>query len=204
MSRVGDVDEVLEVPPLGMETAEELGEAILSIYQPEALEGPTCLDTGSWIERRLPPTGVHVYPRDDAEMPDMEGYTDADECTHDERIIVIRESYWDEAFAGGRRAHRAKSTVFHELGHAILHIPYLLRRRAAAKAPGELALRRAAWREVPAFKNAEWQAWAIAGSVAMPRRTLAMLPRVTVEIVAEVYGVSHSFARSHLKRLKIG
>lgn len=204
MSRVGiDGDEVLEVPPIAMATAERLGELVLELFEPDALVRPTDIDVRPWIEERLPLRGIHVYPQHDASMPDMEGFTDPDECTEDHSVIVIRESYWNGIFDDGMMKNRAKTTVLHELGHAILHVPHLIRRRAATP-PGALVLRRGTWKEIPPFRNAEWQAWALAGAIAMPRRTLLQLGgRLTVARVASTYGVSEGFARAHLKRLKM-
>lgn len=203
MSRVGNEgEEVLEVPPLRMATAERLGEAVLEEFEPTALQRPMSLDLGEWVERLLPARGINIYPADDATMPDMEGFTDPDDCTENRSTIVLRESLWDALLYQGSAANRAKATVLHELGHVILHIPFLLRSRQAVLL-GASVLRRAAWGQVPAFRNAEWQAWAFAGSVAMPRRTILMLDSINPGEVARVYGVSDAFAASHLKRLKL-
>ncbi len=56
---------------------------------------------------------------------------------------------------------------------------------------------------MPAFSDPEWQAWALAGAILMPRRTVAMLTDQSAHSVAATYHVSEKFAAVTLRRLGI-
>jgi hypothetical protein len=56
---------------------------------------------------------------------------------------------------------------------------------------------------IKAFLDPEWQAWALAGAIVAPRRTITLVGNLDPCVLAEVYGMSVDFMRSHLKRLKL-
>lgn len=190
---------VMVMPPMSTAAIEEVGLAVLHELHPEGLERPIALDVLRLVDQVLPQYGIHVYPADPAELQQEEGLTNP--AGDGEIEILIREEYWNTLGAGGRRANRAKATVLHELGHAVLHVPVIRRRRTHPNA--ELLLRRVPAGAIRPFRNPEWQAWTFAGVVAMPRMTLTMLDDLSPEAVAETYQVSKDFARGHLRRLKL-
>jgi len=190
---------VIVMPPMSTAAIEEVGLAVVRELHPEALERPMALDVLYLVDQVLPQYGIHVYPADPAELQQEEGLTNP--AGDGEIEILIREEYWTNLTLGGRRANRAKATVLHEFGHAVLHVPVIRRRRVHPNA--ELLLRRVPAGAIKPFRNPEWQAWTFAGAVAMPRTTLKMLDDLSPEVVAETYQVSEDFARGHLRRLKL-
>ena len=119
---------VFEMPPISTARIESLGLGLLSIIQPEALDTPMAVDVLRAVEHVLPPLGIHVTPADPAELRDCEAVTDPSGTGPIE--ILVAEPVWDALLAGGRKANRARTTVMHEVGHAVLHVPVVRRRNA--------------------------------------------------------------------------
>ena len=68
---------------------------------------------------------------------------------------------------------------------------------------GEHLLTRMHDSQIPVWENPEWQAFALAGHIAMPKMQVLKLQDRSPEAVGAFFGVSASFARNHLKRCKI-
>jgi len=193
-------ERVMRMPPMKMVDAEAHGEAILEYLCPEALKRPTRINIKSWVDLQLQELGIHVYPASAKELGDREGATDPSGKQGDEITILLDEDLWDDLDIGGRKAHRANTTVAHEVSHAFVHVP-IVRRRISL--PG-LVLPRAKRENLEAYEDQEWQAFAIAGCTLAPRRTIKMLGSPpTPGLISEVYGMSEAMAEKHLKRLKL-
>jgi len=190
---------VIMMPAMSMAMIEEMGEAVLNQLSPEALQHPGALDVLNLVDFILPKYRINVYPADPADLQQEEGLTNPE--GDGEVEILIRDEYWQQLEVGGRRANRARATVLHELSHAVLHVPVIRRRRREPNS--EVLLRRVPAGSIKTFRNPEWQAWALAGCLAMPRRTLAMLDDASPSNVAGTYEMSEDFARGHLRRLKL-
>lgn len=182
----------LMMPGLSMACLEALGISVLRIFQPSALRSPEPIDLVGWIDRLLPRLGVHVAPAGESELGDCAAITIA--SSNFECEILVREWIWND-LANETRPNFARATVMHELAHAILHVP--IQRGGTSMEPVQPGA------TMPAFRDPEWQAWALAGCILMPRPTIAMLAKVDAASVAEAYIVSAQFAHAHLKRLKI-
>jgi hypothetical protein len=212
---MGDLfaEEVPPMPPISMAAIEELGEGLRAELLPYldasgtdlegalAADGPAALDVLYLVEHVLQRYGIDVYPASVLELGDREAATFPDSTGR--TTILIREDSWEQLMAGGRQANRARATVMHELAHAVLHVQ-VLRARARDGLPGT-ALNRVSRRELKAFCDPEWQAWALAGAILLPRRSIeSMLSRgLTEQDIADTFGVSASMLRSHIKRLKM-
>jgi IrrE N-terminal-like domain len=189
-------DAVLVFPALSLRCIEQLGETVVRHFQPSALDAPAPIDVRDWVDRLLPPFGVHVMPASCDELGERAATTYP--AGRDESEILVEEWIFND-LAIDPRPHFARATVMHELAHAILHVPIL---RTLARAPEhELALARADAASVPAYSDPEWQAWALAGAILMPHRTIAMLEVQTARTLADAYIVSEKFAAVRLKRL---
>ncbi len=195
MSDIGG-DTVLVVPALSLRCIEDLGETVVRQFQPSALEAPEPIDVRDWVDRLLPAYRIHVMPASDDELGGRAAMTYP--AGRDESEILVAEWIFND-LASDPHPNFARATVMHELAHAILHVPIL---RSLARTPEhELALARAERASVPAYSDPEWQAWALAGAILMPHRTIAMLADQSARALADAYVVSEKFAAVRLKRL---
>jgi len=192
-------DDTISMPPLRMSTIESFGEVVLGEFYPEALVKPMPVDILHLVDNVLPQYGIHVSPASAAEMGDNLGLTDAD-GTSSIDVLILAE-LWDQLLEGGPLANRARATVAHELGHCVLHVPVIC--RCCMFPHGQHLLARVAREEVPAFKCAEWQAWALGGCILAPRRTINMVSNPTVAKLANIYEISISMMQQHLRRLRL-
>ena len=116
-------------------------------------------------------------------------------------VILVSESVWDGLESEAPTSHYARTTVCHEIGHAILHVPLLRRRLLATD-----VLARTQRANLRPYQDPEWQAWAFAGAILMPSATLRMLQvnhgGLPTSLVASTYHVSEQMAQSHLRKLK--
>lgn len=185
---------ITAMPGLSMACVEALAESALGIFQPSALSSPEAIDVTGWVDRILPRFGIHVVPAADDELRDCAALTYPSGEAESE--ILVAEWIWHD-LAHDARPNFARATVMHELGHAILHVPIMRAMGAAEPQPPS-----ADGPAVPAFSDPEWQAWALAGAILMPRRTVAMLAHPTPQSLAATYQVSEQFAAVHLRRLE--
>jgi hypothetical protein len=189
-------DAIIEMPAMSLRCIEMLGETVVGQFQPSALAAPTPIDICGWIDWLLPSYGVHVMPASDEEMGDRAAFT----CAADryESEILVQEWIFND-LACDPHPHFARATVVHELAHVILHVP-ILRTLAPTSADAAMLLRRERG-ALPAYSDPEWQAWALAGAILMPSRTIAMLSDQSPRSLADTYIVSEAFAAMRLKRL---
>jgi hypothetical protein len=160
---------------------------------------PLAVDLFSMAEHVLPQLNIHLTPASVEELGDKLGVTDASDPTSTE--ILIREDLWDHLIMGGPRANLARATLAHEFGHLVLHAPVIRRRRVSPHARHLLA--RVARSQVPAYMDAEWQAWALAGCILAPRRTIMMVDSPCVTTLASIYEISNDMMKNHLRRLRL-
>jgi len=192
-------EEVPPVNPLGIAAIEELGRCFLDQLAPEMLATPQPLNVLELVDTRLPKFGIHVCPASREEIGNRDGATDP---RGDEEItILVTEEVWEALESVAPKSYYARTTVCHEIGHAILHVP-ILRRRLLLSG----ALARTQRANLKAYEDPEWQAWAFAGTVLMPSVTLKMVQaeckQLTPEVVSSTFEVSAKMAQNHLRRLK--
>ena len=186
---------VIAMPALSLEYLEALGETVVSTFQPEALSRPQPIKVREWIDDLLPRFGIHVMPASYEELGERVAVTYA--AADAESEILVSPWIYDN-LADEERPHFARSTVIHELAHAILHVPLLRNPRDGCR---EIAKRDR--RQLAEASDPEWQAWALAGAILMPRRTIAMLPDRSPRTVADAFFVSQRFAEVRLERLAV-
>ena len=121
-----------------------------------------------------------------------------------EHTILLREDLYDTIDQGltGSSAHFAVGTLLHEFSHAVLKHDYRLG-QLLAQPKENLLLARKRNTDIKAYESAEAQAWCLAGHLAMPRRTILMIPNPSIFGLSQIYGVSMDFVKNHLRRLKM-
>lgn len=183
----------------GRSTAEVAHEAerFLRLYAPEHLDGGGALDLGRLVDYGLQDAGIIVYPVAAEDLPDAEAETRASEGRWLE--IWVREEFYEALFERNSNTNRARSTVAHEVGHAILHEPEV---RTGRHLPAALALRRAPRSRLKPYEDSEWQAHTFAGALLIPRPSLRRANLHDEAALALQFGVSEAFVRSHLGRIR--
>lgn len=174
----------------------EAAEALLRRLAPGHLDACSTLDLAPLVDVGLQEEGILVYPVADGELPMAEAETRAGDDGWIE--ILMRQQFFDALFAQTPQTNRARSTLVHEVGHAALHPEEV---RMGKHRPEEMVLRRALRSNLRPYEDSEWQAHTFAGAILIPRPSLrACLPCSHADL-AERFGVSAAFARSHLKRV---
>jgi len=192
-------EEVPPVNPLSISAIEEVGRCFLEQLSPQSLIEPIPLDVLNVVDNVLPNFGVHCYPATPAELGERAGATDP-RGGH-EVVILVAESVWEALESEPPTSHYARTTICHEIGHAILHVPLLRRRLLVTD-----VLARTQRANLRAYHDPEWQAWTFAGTILMPSITLRMLQsqhnELPARLVGATYHVSEQMAQSHLRKLK--
>jgi hypothetical protein len=158
------------------------------------------LDVLSGIRRLTRRVGGVVYPLDyhvGAVAPGVEAKTHFfDQPVGGRRrpvieiLLSIQTYEWLEA-----GVPRALYSLLHELGHAVLHTPEVIRLSSIPHATA--ALLRGHYADIPAYRDVEWQANTFAACYLMPAVVLAQLEeegRLTVDALANHYGASRESA----------
>ena len=177
---------------------EEMALVIIRAVQPTALRGPEPFDVESFFEFHMEElTGVKPDYR---ELPNgIHGYTDSDA---NESIVCsdLMDDPLKERFA--------RSTMAHEAGHAVIHVPEFKLKRAILRSVHDdkhASLRLYRQEEVPLYCNPEWQAWRFAGALLMPEKIFrrAVEMGVSERVLVDTFNVNPAFVRSRAKALKL-
>lgn len=191
-------EDVIEVPPLSLREIERRAGEVRGLLA--ALAGTTnpALPWAELVDRHLPRAGLLFYPASEAELRDCEAATDpsGDGAIH----ILMRPELYESLTDAGPRGNRARATAAHELGHAVLHVPYIRKQRGLGR---EKALVRVARARLEAFRDPEWQAWAFAGCLLIPRASIQALGDCSPAEISRIHGVSAQFTAAHMARLKL-
>lgn len=185
---------VPRVAPMSKQDLVELADELLRLLQPEALDRPVPIDLVRLIapdgpvERRLGIRVLEVSPR--ALKPGAEAAASS-------QFILIRSDQWSLLHRGGPAAFRARATVAHELGHAVLHSSYLASSETAKRAA--LVPRR----DLRAFEDPEWQAWTLAQAFLIPLRVARKMADRSPAALSEAFKVSLPFAEGYARRFAV-
>jgi len=101
-----------------------------------------------------------------------------------------------------------RSTLAHETGHCIMHVPQLQRinrTQVFRQAKNEDSIKLYRKDNIPLYCNPEWQAWRFAGALLMPEAPLRMMFNAGASLseMADNFEVNISFLKARLKALKI-
>jgi hypothetical protein len=187
------------MPALSMSSIEQIANNFRTELIPELRSDPLPLPVLDLVDNRLSAYAIFCYPARHAELGSRHAATDA--AGGPEINIIMEQELWDQLIDGGRRANRARATVAHELGHAVLHVPVMRRRIASPNS--EFLLSRVKRDSLEPYRDPEWQAWAIAGCILAPRAAIEAASASSVPELAAIFELSESMMRSHLKRLKL-
>lgn len=199
MSLIDETGEhlVAVVAPMSKSAIEATANDALNRLAPGTARRAVPLNVEQLVDYILPQQGIHFVPVSDDELPVMWAFAQCDGSADDEIEVLVKKTEWDNLFAGGRRSHHARGTFMHELGHAILHVNAIRRRRAVG-----LGLpRQFRPSELKPYMNAEWQAWCFAGCMLAPRASIVAAGTLSVSELSDIFMTSTQLLALHLKRL---
>lgn len=124
------------------------------------------------------------------------GYTDSVE-----KVCVISQELADDP----DQKYFLRSTMAHEIGHAILHVRDYVSMRSAFQSIHKKYHSLLMYREkdIVAYKNPEWQAWRFAGAILMPTPAFIAAVREGLDdtSLSERFGVNPAFVKVRKKAL---
>lgn len=167
-----------EAAPISRAEIEDIGWRVRSLL---GYTEDRWLPVAHIIEHTLPGLYGDEYAFRVAEIEEMggnHGYADPDSCE-----LVLREDVYKRMVDGHGRD---RMTALHEWSHLILHPRRRLYRRMRADPP-------------PAFRDPEWQAKCLAGTIMMPVGLLDGCH--SIGQIMEDFGVSEDAAGYRLKQL---
>lgn len=179
---------------------DHLAHEMVGKYQPEVLNGNIAFDVEEFFEFDL--EDICGVKADYRELPPgIYGVTDSErrECIISAELMHrLRES--DKFFV--------RSTIAHEVYHAMIHVPEFRKKRAILKSINDnqhasLCLYRQ--EDVPIFMNPEWQAFRFGGALLMPAAPFkaAIKNGAGVRDLSDLFKVNPANVRSRAKALKL-
>jgi len=178
---------------------DEIALRIIKKFQPEALHEPTPFEIERFFECELENMyGVSPDYRTDLPLG-IYGYTDSEEM-----VSVISSGLMDDP----RQLRFARSTMAHETGHALIHVPEFRLKKALLRSIHDkehVSLRLHREANVKIYMNPEWQAWRFAGAILMPAHTfiLGVKESLGEKSLANAFMVNPAFVRTRARALKI-
>jgi Zn-dependent peptidase ImmA (M78 family) len=190
---------MVKFPSMSRREINELAENIIKHLQPGVINGKEAFDIDRFIEviedvmeidfdftNELPP-GVH-------------GCT----STIDNKVLILSDLA-DDPF----NKKYFRSTVAHEIGHVILHLPLLRKlckdKTFIQKKEESKDFNLYSSKKLKPYEDPEWQAWEFAGSILMPRAALVKIitPGISFGSIADFFNVNEIFLKSRLRKLKM-
>jgi Zn-dependent peptidase ImmA (M78 family) len=172
---------------------------LLKIVQPNATYSPSQIDVEYIFDNYLQTIGFKTGYID-LSHKNAEGYTNAVE-----KEIFVDKKLLNDASIHKHMERRLRSTVAHEIGHALLHVPLMPTYISIQQKGGEFMRDR---EDLKPYEDPEWQAWHFANCLIMPAamvRTVAYesMKYEVISNVARVFNVNEAFARTRLRKLNI-
>lgn len=169
-------------------------------YQPNILKNGKSFDVHRFFDTKLEDL-TQVTPVYSNELPyEIHGMTDSAN-----KQVIIQEDLANDVFS----EKFFRSTLAHESGHCIMHVPQLQRinrNQVFKQAKNEDGIKLYRKEEnIPLYCNPEWQAWRFAGALLMPETSLRMMLKDNAGLseMADNFDVNISFLKARLKALKI-
>ncbi len=191
--------ETISIPPKKRRQIEEAATDILSKFQPQVLGGNSSFDVEDFAEFELEDLTRVKFTITDQMPFGILGCTDPFNME-----MSITQELAAATSIPGRRRYR--STLAHEIGHCFFHI------KPIQKAGGKVLLEQKkkdvpsfyrASPNVEAFRDPEWQAWEMAGSLLMPKNAVFLLlnQKATLKDLEEIFDVNGAFVQWRLRKL---
>lgn len=171
---------------------------IIDKFQPEVIKNNQNFRIEEFFDLDLERyTGVKT---DYAVLPaGVQGYSDSD---IPEAVIAV------DLMEDPSSEYYCNSTIAHEIGHAILHVPEFRKKKAIIRSitnEENVNLRLYRERDIPIYMNPEWQAWRFAGALLMPEPVIrwAIKQGFDKQKMSDLFRVNVKFVNSRMRALKL-
>jgi len=171
---------------------------LLQCYQPRVLLRPCAVDIEEFFELHLEAhTGIKASY--DRLPPGIYGVTNSERMTSIVDIDLVDDK---------SQILFARSTIAHECGHSIIHVPEFRKKKQLLRSiqdRDDVQLKMYRKKDVPIYRNPEWQAHRFAGAMLVPEVTLrlAWKQHQDEKTLADLYQVTPAFMRSRLRAVKL-
>jgi len=189
---------VIANPRSGREL-ERLALKIVKVFQPEILAEPGPFDIERFFDCEL--EAITKVKTDYRALPNgIHGYTDS---------ATMESVISTELMEDVSQLFFARSTMSHEVGHAVIHVPEFRLKKAILtsihNAQHDATLRMHRESDVPVFKNPEWQAWRFAGALLVPEVSIkeAIKRGNGLRELSRLFRVNPAFVKTRLRAFKI-
>lgn len=178
---------------------DQIALGLIRRYHPEILRTGHAFDVHRFFDTKLEDL-TQVTPIYSNELPyEIHGMTDSAN-----KQVIIQEDLANDVFS--KKFFR--STLAHESGHCIMHVPQLQRinrNQVFKQGKKEDSIKLYRKDNIPLYCNPEWQAWRFAGALLMPETPLRMMlnDNAGLSEMADSFDVNISFLKARLKALKI-
>lgn len=190
---------MVDFPGLSRDDINSFTLKILECVQPEVINGKKAFNVDSFIE--IIEDKLNIDFDFTYDLPsEVHGCT----STIDNKVLIQAEIADDLT-----QIRYLRSTVTHECGHVVLHIPLLRKlskdKTFSQKKGEDQGLNLYSNKPTKAYKDPEWQAWEFAGSILMPKPALITLTKSGMSLpdMADHFIVNQVFLRSRMKKLKM-
>ena len=176
---------------------ESLALSIIQAYQPGVLNKGERFEIERFFDCEL--EALTRVSTDYQKLSDeIYGYTDSEDM-----VCVISSALADDH----RKEKFYRSTMAHEVGHAVMHVRDYRRMKAFLRSVNKKNHQLCVYREeeIILYQNPEWQAWRFAGAILMPDPAFKSAVRrgSNVNDLSKRFGVNPKFVQSRLKALDL-
>ncbi|MGD9564007.1 MAG: ImmA/IrrE family metallo-endopeptidase [Pyrinomonadaceae bacterium] len=191
---------IMRANPLSRIKIERGVRQVLNDFNPDALSDLVRLDIERMFEKFVPKRFGIETGYEELSLG-IHGYTDPGRMRS-----VVATNLVDTMDKSTRRFGR--STVGHEIGHAVLHAVQFNRKKAEARfthddkhTPSYLFRKQ----DLAVYEDPEWQAWEFCKSLFMPKSATedAVQRGYTVREISEIIDLNPAFVESRLRNLKM-
>ncbi|MBI5139012.1 ImmA/IrrE family metallo-endopeptidase [Candidatus Nomurabacteria bacterium] len=190
---------MVNFPGLSRNDINELALKIIKHFQPKVLQGLEAFDIDRFIE--IVEDEMQIDFDFTSDLPaGVHGCT----STIDNKVLILSDLV-DDPYS----IKYARSTIAHETGHVILHLPFLRNlskdKIFSQKKEENYGLNLYSKKSLRAYEDPEWQAWEFAGALLMPKPAITVLKASgsTLYSMANLFNVNKVFLDSRLRKLKM-
>lgn len=190
---------MVKFPGMSRKEIEKSASDIVRAFHPAVLEGKAPFNIDRFIEIVENELKIDFDFTSDL-PPGVHGCT----STIDNKVLILSELSDDP-----NNLRYLRSTVAHETGHVLFHLPMLKRlctdKTFTQKKAESKNFSLYSQKPVKAYEDPEWQAWEFAGSLLMPKIALVTLKEkgASVGEMADTFMVNQVFVRKRLRDLKM-